>query len=140
MFYIWDTSNKPLSFNFSILNKPTEYCPVTACMEELGSKWKPIILFRVSMGINRFSTLLRNIEGINKQMLSKQLKELEKSEILERKMFAEIPPRVEYSITPKGKSLMPVVQAMKKWGQKPMDKPMAKKNENKGDQQLPLFG
>ncbi|RRQ48194.1 transcriptional regulator [Maribacter algicola] len=109
-------------------------------MEEIGSKWKPIILYRVSMGINRFSTLLKNIEGINKQMLSKQLKELEKSEILERKMFAEIPPRVEYSITAKGKTLMPVVQAMKKWGQKPNEKPSGKKPDTKGDQQLPLFG
>ena len=122
------------------MNKPSEYCPVTACMEEIGSKWKPIILYRVSMGINRFSTLLKNIEGINKQMLSKQLKELEKSEILERKMFAEIPPRVEYSITAKGKTLMPVIQAMKKWGQKPTEKPSGKKSDNKGDQQLPLFG
>ncbi|UWX53699.1 helix-turn-helix transcriptional regulator [Maribacter litopenaei] len=118
----------------------SDNCPVTSCMEEIGSKWKPIILYKVSMGINRFSTLLKNINGINKQMLSKQLKELEKSEILERKMFAEIPPRVEYSITPKGKSLMPVVLAMKKWGQKPEDKPATKKTESKGDQQLPLFG
>ena len=109
-------------------------------MEEIGSKWKPIILYRVSMGINRFSTLLKNIEGINKQMLSKQLKELEKSQILERKMYAEIPPRVEYTITAKGKTLMPVVQAMKKWGQKPAEKPSGKKTDTQGDQQLPLFG
>ena len=109
-------------------------------MEEIGSKWKPIILYRVSMGINRFSTLLKNIEGINKQMLSKQLKELEKSQILERKMYAEIPPRVEYTITAKGKTLMPVVQAMKKWGQKPTEKTSVKKTETQGDQQLPLFG
>lgn len=92
------------------------------------------------MGINRFSTLLKNIDGINKQMLSKQLKELEKSEILERKTFAEIPPRVEYSITSKGKSLMPVVQAMKKWGQKPSEKTTAPKPKNEDNQQLPLFG
>ncbi|MDC6406072.1 MULTISPECIES: winged helix-turn-helix transcriptional regulator [Maribacter] len=122
------------------MNKPSEYCPVTACMEEIGSKWKPIILYRVSMGINRFSTLLKNIKGINKQMLSKQLKELEKSQILERKMYAEIPPRVEYTITAKGKTLMPVVQAMKKWGQKPVEKPSGKKTDTQGDQQLPLFG
>lgn len=122
------------------MNKPSEYCPVTACMEEIGSKWKPIILYMVSMGINRFSTLLKNIEGINKQMLSKQLKELEKSQILERKMYAEIPPRVEYTITAKGKTLMPVVQAMKKWGQKPAEKPSGKKTDTQGDQQLPLFG
>ncbi|TLF44126.1 helix-turn-helix transcriptional regulator [Maribacter aurantiacus] len=109
-------------------------------MEEIGSKWKPIILYRVSMGINRFSTLLKNIEGINKQMLSKQLKELEKSQILERKMYAEIPPRVEYTITAKGKTLMPLVQAMKKWGQKPAEKPSGKKTATQGDQQLPLFG
>ncbi|WP_206073560.1 winged helix-turn-helix transcriptional regulator [Maribacter sp. 4G9] len=122
------------------MNKSPDSCPVTLCMEEIGSKWKPILLFKVSQGINRFSILLKSIEGINKQMLSKQLKELERSQILERKTFAEIPPRVEYSITAKGKSLMPVVQAMKKWGQNPAEKPTVKKPESKGDQQLPLFG
>ena len=108
-------------------------------MEEIGSKWKPIILYRVSKGINRFSTLLKNIEGINKQMLSKQLKELEKSKILERKMFAEIPPRVEYSLTAKGKSLMPVVHAMKKWGDRKDMETQVAKPVVKEDQQLPLF-
>ena len=118
-------------------------CPVALCMEEIGSKWKPIILYRVSMGINRFSTLLKNIDGINKQMLSKQLKELEKSNILERKTFAEIPPRVEYAMTPKGKSLMPVVLAMKKWGQKPeksSGNTKGAKADKQENQQLPLFG
>ena len=108
-------------------------------MEEIGSKWKPIILYRVSKGINRFSTLLKNVQGINKQMLSKQLKELEKSEILERKMFAEIPPRVEYSLTAKGKSLMPVVHAMKKWGDRKDIEIQVAKPVVKEDQQLPLF-
>lgn len=109
-------------------------------MDAIGGKWKPIILDRVSKGINRFSVLLKNMDGINKQMLSKQLKELEKSDILERKVFSEIPPRVEYSLTPKGKSLMPVVQAMKKWGQKNDGQHNITKPLNQENQQLPLFG
>ncbi|WP_169734616.1 winged helix-turn-helix transcriptional regulator [Maribacter antarcticus] len=84
----------------------------------LDSKWKPIILFQISKGANRFTKLLTVVEGINRQMLSKQLKSLEKLGILERSTFAEIPPRVEYTITPLGKSLLSVVQAMKRWGDK----------------------
>lgn len=93
-------------------------CGVTLCMSMLDSKWKPIILFRISKGANRFTKLLTAVTGINRQMLSKQLKSLEKLGILERTTFAEIPPRVEYAITPLGKTLLPVVQAMKRWGDK----------------------
>ena len=95
----------------------TDYCPVTQTMKAIGGKWKPIILYRISTGINRYGILLRSIEGINKQMLTKQLRELEASGFLNRKVYAEIPPRVEYSINPLGKSLMPVVKSMKKWGE-----------------------
>lgn len=101
-------------------NSNTETCGVRACMELLDSKWKPIILFEISKGANRFTKLLMAINRINRQMLSKQLKQLEKSGILERTTFAEIPPRVEYTITPLGKSLLPVIQAMKRWGDKQM--------------------
>ncbi|MFT5736623.1 MAG: DNA-binding HxlR family transcriptional regulator [Maribacter sp.] len=97
---------------------PVATCGVTMCMQMLDSKWKPIILFQISKGANRFTKLLTVVEGINRQMLSKQLKSLEKLGILERSAFAEIPPRVEYTITPLGKSLLIVVQAMKRWGDK----------------------
>ncbi|WP_339627570.1 helix-turn-helix domain-containing protein [uncultured Maribacter sp.] len=106
------------------------------CMDLIGGKWKPIILFNISKGINRFNKLFNEIEGINRQMLSKQLKELEKSGILERTLFPEIPPRVEYTLTPLGKSLMTVVQAMNRWGQKQQVKVPKKKDT----QQVTLFG
>ncbi|NEQ50158.1 MAG: helix-turn-helix transcriptional regulator [Leptolyngbya sp. SIO3F4] len=92
-------------------------CPVTYCMSQIGGKWKPIILFLVNKGGNRFGVLQRGIEGISKQMLTKQLRELEADGILERKIYAEIPPRVEYFITERGKTLLPVIQQMKMWGE-----------------------
>jgi len=105
-------------------------------MTQIGGKWKPIILFRVSKGINRFTMLLKEIDGINRQMLSKQLKELEKAGILERKLFPEIPPRVEYSLTTLGKSLLPVVQSMNRWGIRHKKKKVV---ESSNTNQLPLF-
>ena len=107
------------------------------CMDLIGGKWKPIILFHISKGINRFNKLFNEIEGINRQMLSKQLKELEKSGILERTLFPEIPPRVEYTLTPLGKSLMTVVQAMNRWGQKQQEE--VKVTKKKDSQQATLF-
>ena len=92
-------------------------CPVTYCMSKIGGKWKPIILFLISKGANRFGIMQRGIEGISKQMLTKQLRELEEDGILERKIYAEIPPRVEYFITDLGDSLLPVIGSMKVWGE-----------------------
>lgn len=107
------------------------------CMDMIGGKWKPIILFHISKGINRFNKLFNEIKAINRQMLSKQLKELEKSGILERTLFPEIPPRVEYTLTPLGKSLMTVVQAMNRWGQKQQEE--VKVTKKKDTQQVTLF-
>mgnify|MGYP003624255407 FL=1 len=107
------------------------------CMDLIGGKWKPIILFHISKGINRFNKLFNEMEDINRQMLSKQLKELEKSGILERTLFPEIPPRVEYKLTPLGKSLMTVVQAMNRWGQKQQEEVKVPKKQV--TQQVTLF-
>ncbi|TDT45584.1 DNA-binding HxlR family transcriptional regulator [Maribacter spongiicola] len=110
-------------------------------MNMIDNKWKPIILYHVNKGTNRFNKLFVEIEGINRQMLSKQLKSLERTGILDRTLYGEIPPRVEYTLTSLGKSLLPVVKAMTTWGQKQMEEkvvvpvaPEAPKN-----QQLPLF-
>lgn len=92
-------------------------CPVTFCMRVIGGKWKPIILFLISKSANRFGILQRGIEGISKQMLTKQLRELEEDGILERVIYPEIPPRVEYFITDKGKTIFPIVEAMRDWGE-----------------------
>lgn len=120
---------------------PASTCGVTTCIKMLDSKWKPIILFKISKGANRFTKLLAIVEGINRQMLSKQLRSLEKSGVLERKIFPEIPPRVEYSVTPLGKSLLPVVQSMQRWGDKQTGAKKVKSNINTkaAPQQTALF-
>ena len=95
-----------------------DQCPVTYCMSMIGGKWKPIILYLISKGANRFGILHKNIEGISKQMLTKQLRELEERDhILERIIYPEIPPRVEYFVTDFGKSLFPIIESMRDWGE-----------------------
>ncbi|MEM6841795.1 MAG: winged helix-turn-helix transcriptional regulator [Bacteroidota bacterium] len=85
-------------------------------MGKIGGKWKPIIIHLIRKGANRFGILERGIVGITKQMLTKQLREMEQDGILSRKIYPEIPPRVEYSFTPYGESLFPVIDAMSQWG------------------------
>ena len=116
-------------------------CGVGECMKILDSKWKPIIIYRISKGVNRFNMLLKEVDGINRQMLSKQLRSLDKTGILERKIFPEIPPRVEYSLTPLGKSLLPVLQAMQRWGDKQsgVTKVKVKAESKAAPQQTALF-
>ncbi|MCP4521414.1 MAG: helix-turn-helix transcriptional regulator [Cytophagales bacterium] len=99
---------------------PNVDCPVTYCMSIIGGKWKPIILFLISKGANRFGILQKGIDGISKQVLTTQLRELENDGILERKMYAEVPPKVEYFITSKGESIFSVIHAMKNWGEENM--------------------
>ncbi len=93
-----------------------EHCPVTFTMEIIGGKWKLLIMYLVSNGINRFGKMSMMLRGISKQMLTTQLRELESDGIIERKIYAEIPPRVEYFLTPKGQSLLPIIALMKDWG------------------------
>ena len=100
-------------------------CPVTFTMSKIGGKWKPIILFLITKGANRFGVMQRGIEGISKQMLTKQLRELESDGILERKIYAEIPPRVEYFMTDLGRSLLPIIGSMREWGEARMPSPKA---------------
>lgn len=100
-------------------NKKTsqQSCPVTTCLSVIGGKWKPLIIFLVSNGVNRFGVMQRNIPDISKQMLTKQLRELESDGVIHRKVFPEVPPRVEYSVTEKGQSLYPIISAMRTWGE-----------------------
>jgi len=93
-------------------------CPVTRCVDGIGGRWSPVILHNIDKGNNRYGLLLKSIEGINKQMLAKQLRALESNGIISRKVFAEIPPRVEYSITDYGWTFIPVIQSMRSWGEK----------------------
>jgi len=97
-------------------------CPVTHCMNLIGGKWKILIIYAVSLNCNRFSKMQRAMPVISKQMLVTQLRELEEDKILERIIYAEIPPRVEYRITEYGLSLMPVISTLQEWGLKDLKK------------------
>jgi DNA-binding HxlR family transcriptional regulator len=93
-----------------------EKCPVTATMGIIGGKWKILILHLIYNKINRFGKMDMMLKEISKQMLTTQLRELEVDGLIERKIYAEIPPRVEYFLTPKGKSLLPIIALMRDWG------------------------
>jgi DNA-binding HxlR family transcriptional regulator len=90
-------------------------CPVGFTMNIIGGKWKPSIIYMIRTERNRYSLLLKNITDISKQTLTNQLRELESDGIIERKIYAEIPPRVEYTITPYGSTLLPIIDSMSRW-------------------------
>ncbi|GAB4045458.1 winged helix-turn-helix transcriptional regulator [Spirosoma litoris] len=91
-------------------------CPVTHCLNRIGGKWKPLLIYAISKNCNRFSKLQKAVPVISKQMLVNQLRELEEDGILERIIYPEIPPRVEYKITEYGQSLIPILYVMQDWG------------------------
>ena len=95
-------------------------CPVGYCMNIIGGKWKPVIIYMIRTDRNRYSLLLKNIPDISKQTLTNQLRELESDGVIERIIYPEIPPRVEYRITPYGDSLLPIIDSMYQWAMKHM--------------------
>jgi len=99
-----------------ISQQDLERCPVTASMELIGGKWKILILHLIRNDINRFGKMSMMLKDISRQMLTTQLRDLERDGLIERRVYAEIPPRVEYFLTPKGEALAPVMEALKEWG------------------------
>ncbi|MEO8474444.1 MAG: helix-turn-helix domain-containing protein [Chryseolinea sp.] len=93
-----------------------EHCPVTFTIKTIDGKWKLLILYLITNDIRRFGKLSMMLKTISRQMLTTQLRELEKDGIIERVIYPEIPPRVEYFLTDKGKALGPVIESMKDWG------------------------
>lgn len=92
-------------------------CPVTATLRVIGGKWKPVILYILSGGTKRFNELKRYMPDATQKMLTQQLRELEADGIIVRKVYAEVPPRVEYSLSEKGLTLKPLLKQMSLWGQ-----------------------
>jgi DNA-binding HxlR family transcriptional regulator len=94
-------------------------CPLTFALNLIGGKWRlPIIWALSKNGTMRYNELKKSIHGITSMMLTQSLKELEEDGIINRKQFMEVPPRVEYSLTENGKSLIPALKALANWGKK----------------------
>jgi len=91
-------------------------CPVARTAEIIGNKWTPLIVRDLARGQRRFSELERSLSGISPKTLSERLKRLEEAGVIDRACFAEVPPRVEYSLTPKGFALLPVIESMRAFG------------------------
>ena len=96
---------------------------VQATLNFIGGKYKALILWQLSGGKMRFTELRRQIGGATPKVLTQQLRELESQDLIHREVFPDIPPKVEYSLTDMGRSLMPVLKAMRDWGSAHLPKP-----------------
>jgi DNA-binding HxlR family transcriptional regulator len=95
-------------------------CAVEAALDVIGSKWKGVILFHLLDGTKRFNELRKLIPSVTQRMLTLQLRELERDEVISRKVYPEVPPKVEYSLTPFGKELKPLLFSLREWGARVM--------------------
>ena len=94
----------------------SEGCPVKATLALIGGKWKGVILYHLLSDTIRFNELRRLMPGVTQRMLTKQLRELEADQLIVRKVYPEVPPRVEYSMADYGLTLAPIITALQKWG------------------------
>jgi DNA-binding HxlR family transcriptional regulator len=96
---------------------PLGACPVETAINVMGGKWKPLILFYLLDGTKRFNALQRLMPQTTRRMLTQHLRELERDGIVHREVYREVPPKVEYSLTPLGRSMEPILAQMLAWGQ-----------------------
>jgi len=94
----------------------TNYCPVESTIDLIGGKYKALILWYLSEKTMRFSELRKKVSGATAKMLTQQLRELESQKLVFREVFPIVPPKVEYSLTELGRSLLPILVAMRDWG------------------------
>ena len=92
-------------------------CPVETTLTLIGDKWKVLILRDLMPGTKRFGELKKSVGNVSQKVLTAQLRAMEESGLVNRKVYAEVPPRVEYSLTELGKSLKPILDSMKAWGE-----------------------
>jgi len=91
-------------------------CPLTQALSVIGGKWKPVIIYQLSKSKKRFGQLDAAIVGISRKVLTTQLSQLVEDGLISRKSYAEIPPRVEYNLTEKGRELIPIFGSIADWG------------------------
>lgn len=92
-------------------------CPVEVTLDLIDGKWKGVILYHLQGGTQRFGELRKRMPAITQRMLTKQLRALENDALITRKVYAEVPPRVEYTLSETGERLRPVIDALKSWGE-----------------------
>ncbi len=90
-------------------------CPVENALKLISGKWKPVIIYRLSLKTHRFGELQRSIPGVTQRILILQLRELERDGMVKRKVYAEVPPKVEYSLTPAAKDISPILTSFGNW-------------------------
>lgn len=99
-----------------MLDHPKSQCAVASALNVIGGKWKGVALYHLLGGTKRFNQLKRDVGDVSQRMLTKQLRELEADGLILRKVYAVIPPKVEYSLTPKGETLRPLLEFLRLWG------------------------
>ncbi len=100
-------------------------CPIMATMAMISDKWKVLIICKLKKGTLRFNELRRELKGVTQRVLTHQLRELEADGLVKRTIFAEVPPRVEYTLTPLGTTLIPVLDHLERWAQEHAEELMA---------------
>jgi DNA-binding HxlR family transcriptional regulator len=109
--YIMDTIETP---RWNVYN---QYCPTRLTLERIADKWTVLIVGCLSQGTRRFGELRRDIDGISPKVLTQKLRELERDGIITRKIYASIPPKVEYTLTPLGRTLIDLLDAIRVWAE-----------------------
>lgn len=99
-----------------VIHEDPKYCPIIKTVDYIGNKWKPLILVLLIDGPIRFGKLILFLPSISRKILTQQLRELERDGLITRHVYCERPPRVEYAVSEKGKTLVPVMQALFDWG------------------------
>lgn len=99
------------------ITKELPACPVETTLMLIGDKWKVLILRDLMPGTKRFGELKKSIGSVSQKVLTAQLRDMEDKGLVKRKVYAEVPPRVEYSLTELGQSLAPILEALRNWGE-----------------------
>jgi DNA-binding HxlR family transcriptional regulator len=98
------------------------HCPIEVALEVIGGMWKVIVVRELRTGTKRYSELHRGLKNATHKMLAQQLRQLERDGVVDRKVYPQVPPKVEYSLTPLGRELGPLLDSMGDWGRRVIDR------------------